>query len=101
MAAKIPIRMILIPLAAVAVVIAGVVAIVIAGVVAIVIAEAQSASFGWFAYAPLPGTVFNPDGAMVVSWGAIAGAAAVALGIAGLSFGAGFTIATSRSKTTH
>jgi len=93
MAAKRPIRMILIPLAAVAV--------VIAGVVAIVIAAPQSASFGWFAYAPLSGTVFNPDGAMVVSWGAIAGAAAVALGLAGLAFWAGFTIATSRSKTTH
>ena len=73
------------------------VVVMAAGVIGIVLATPQTASFGWFAYAPLSGAVFSPEGAVVVGWGAIAGAAAVALGLTTLGFWAGFALATSRA----
>jgi heme/copper-type cytochrome/quinol oxidase subunit 1 len=73
-------------------------AVMAAGLVAIVASTPQSASFGWFAYAPLSATVFSPTGAIVIGWGSIAGAAAVALGLAALAFWAGFTLATARTR---
>ncbi len=72
------------------------VVVMMAGVVGIIVATPQTATFGWFAYAPLSGTAFSPDGAVVVGCGAIAGAAAVALGVAGLAFWAGFAVAVLR-----
>ncbi|GLK16414.1 hypothetical protein [Herbiconiux flava] len=74
------------------------VAVMAAGLVGILVSTPQSASFGWFAYAPLSATVFSPTGAIIVGWGSIAGAVAVALGLAALAFWAGFTLATSRSR---
>ncbi|MFB2554287.1 hypothetical protein [Herbiconiux liangxiaofengii] len=83
-------RILVLPVAAVVV--------MAAGIIGIALFTPQTTSFGWFAYAPLSGEVFSPAGAVVVGWGAIAGAAAVAIGLTALGFWAGFTLATARSK---
>lgn len=90
MAISRPSRMIVVP-------VAGVVLMVV-GVAGLAVSTPRSASFGWFAYAPLSGTVFSPDGALVVGWGAIAGAGAVALGLAVFAFWMGFIVATARAR---
>lgn len=74
-------------------------AAIVAGVVVMVASTPQSASFGWFAYAPLSSMVFSPAGAVVIGWGTIAGAAVVVLGIAGLAFWAGWMLARSRAAS--
>ncbi|MGA1835709.1 hypothetical protein VD659_02140 [Herbiconiux sp. 11R-BC] len=74
------------------------VVLMVAGVIAIVISTSQDASFGWFAYAPLSGTVFTPHAALVVGRGAVAGAVVAVLGLAALAFWGGYRLATSRAK---
>ncbi|MCS5716137.1 hypothetical protein NVV95_16445 [Herbiconiux sp. CPCC 205716] len=74
------------------------VAAIVAGVVTVVVSTPQSASFGWFAYAPLSGTMFSPAGAVVIGWGSVLGAIVVAGGIAGLAFWAGWMLGRMRSK---
>ena len=71
---------------------------VIGGAVTIVVATppASSASFGWFAYAPLSGAVFAPEAAAVVSTASIVGAGVVALGLAAVAFWGGYRLGVRR-----
>ena len=86
--------MLVLPVAA-----AAAIAAIVAGVVVMVASTPQSASFGWFAYAPLSSMVFSPAGTVVIGWGTISGAAVVVLGIACLAFWAGWMLARSRTAS--
>ncbi len=48
---------------------------------AILFSPVETASFGWFAYAPLSASTFVPDNAVLVPRTAIAGAVALTLGL--------------------
>jgi heme/copper-type cytochrome/quinol oxidase subunit 1 len=71
---------------------AAVVAIV-AGAVVVATDAPQEASFGWFAYAPLPS-----ESVHVVSAASIGGAALLTLGHAALAFWAGLTLGARRAR---
>ncbi|UKA49164.1 hypothetical protein LFT48_17250 [Arthrobacter sp. FW305-123] len=65
----------------------------IAVIVGVIVAWTnQSASFGWFAYAPLSDKVFLADGAAMVSQGTQIGLAVTVLGLLVLAFWAGLAM---------
>ena len=71
---------------------------VLVGSVVVVFLTAQPVSFGWFAYAPLSGDVFTPDGVHMVTNPMIYALAVVVLGLMAAAFWAGLTLGERRSK---
>jgi heme/copper-type cytochrome/quinol oxidase subunit 1 len=78
-------------------VIAGVVA-AIAGIVIIAVNVPQPKTFGWFAYAPLSGEVFSPEGGTFVPTPWLLGGALVALGLVAIAFWGGYALARRRIR---
>ena len=64
----------------------------IAGIVIIAV-NSQPQTFGWFAYAPLSGESFSPEGATFVPAPWLAGGALLALGLVVIAFWAGYALA--------
>jgi heme/copper-type cytochrome/quinol oxidase subunit 1 len=59
-----------------------VIVVIIIGVVVTGSGTPLSASFGWFAYAPLSEATFSPHGGVIVTWSAVVGATTIAAGTA-------------------
>lgn len=62
------------------------------GIVVMVAAPPPSATFGWFAYAPLAEATFSPGGNHIVSTGMIVGLVVLVAGLVGLAFSTGFVL---------
>jgi heme/copper-type cytochrome/quinol oxidase subunit 1 len=62
------------------------------GSVIAVVSAAQPISFGWVAYAPLSGEVFNPNRAHIVTTTTVLGLALAALGLIVGAFWAGLMV---------
>jgi heme/copper-type cytochrome/quinol oxidase subunit 1 len=73
---------------------AGAAVLVVGGVVTLLIAGVArpAASFGWFAYQPLAGSVFAPGGGLLLTTPFLIGAAAVVLGFVVLAGAVGFAL---------
>ncbi len=67
---------------------------IVAGIAALTFSAWRSASFGWFAYAPLPdpGTTISLDGFVLLTPFTIVGAVMAAIGLLGLGAAAGFVM---------
>ena len=70
----------------------------IAGIVIIAVNVPQPKTFGWFAYAPLSGEVFSPEGATFVPTPWLAGGALLALGLVSIAFWGGYALARRRIR---
>ncbi|MDO9396427.1 MAG: hypothetical protein Q7T71_07780 [Herbiconiux sp.] len=68
------------------------VAVAVAGLVTVLLGASTSVSFGWFAYAPLSGTTFTPEGIHVVTTAQIVGFAVLGAGLVALAFWLGLTL---------
>jgi heme/copper-type cytochrome/quinol oxidase subunit 1 len=65
---------------------------VVAGSVIAVVSASQPLSFGWVAYAPLSGAVFDPNRAHIVAPLTVLGLAIAVLGLCAGAFWAGLTV---------
>ncbi|KQR24012.1 hypothetical protein ASF79_01880 [Agreia sp. Leaf335] len=71
---------------------------VLVGSVAAVFLAAQPVSFGWFAYSPLSGDVFTPDGVHMVTNPIIYAVVILVFGLLAAAFWAGLTVGERRSR---
>lgn len=70
--------------------------VVVAGLVIAIISDAQPISFGWVAYAPLSGDVFDPNNARLVSGSTATGLVIMTIGLLAVAFWAGLTVGARR-----
>jgi heme/copper-type cytochrome/quinol oxidase subunit 1 len=66
--------------------------LVVGGVVLVAVSSQTPASFGWFAYQPMSGSLFAPGGFVVLTQPAIVGAFVAGVGVVGLSAATGFMV---------
>ena len=71
---------------------------VVAGITTVVVGAQRPTSFGWFAYAPLSGDSFSPDGVTLVQTTVITGAIICAAGCVALGFWAGWAVGSRRAS---
>lgn len=64
--------------------------LVAGGAALVIVATRQPVSFGWFAYQPLSGSVFSPDGIIVLTRLGVLGIVVTAVGLMGVSAAIGF-----------
>ncbi|MFD4421914.1 hypothetical protein ACFWN7_10475 [Agromyces sp. NPDC058484] len=66
--------------------------LVVGGALLVVVSSQAPASFGWFAYQPLPDSVFVPGSFVVLAQTAVVGAAVTGGGLIGLGGVVGFAL---------
>lgn len=66
--------------------------VVAVGLMVAIVSASQPTTFGWFAYAPLSGEVFSPNGAPFLTSNTALGLAIAAVGLMIGAFWAGLTV---------